>query len=425
MLYVGSDDGVYRLPGALDSTEADVASEQVLESGAVMRLRRLDRVGPGGLFAATATGLYHTVDGDDWVDLGAPREAVYAVGASADGETLYAGTRPAHVYATTAPDASGDADGDGSDARGGDPGDPGDDGHDGDPGDDGHDGDPGDDGDGDAADGDSHADTAAVLDAAALDWRECEGFQALPSRSDWRLPRHEDLAHVRDVKGLPGRPAEVVAAVEVGGVHASADRGDAWVERRGPITDVRPEAGSGDDVDWSRRPGDVHDDVHELAVIEADEWLAATGFGLFRTTDAGGSWTRLDADDDRRYFRTVAHHDGTAYAAAASSSSGNWNDPDCDFGFFAYDPANGLRELDVPTPDAAVTGVVAVDDDVFAGTHRGSLLRGTAEGAWTEVGSFPTDDAGGTYTPLAALDDRERADESPDSEDGFVFEDRS
>jgi hypothetical protein len=398
MLYVGSDDGAYRLPGALDSTEGDAAGEQVLESGAVMRLRRLDRVAPGGLFAATATGLYHTVDGDDWVDLGVPREAVYAVGASADGETLYAGTRPAHVYATALP-----GDGDASDT-GGDDGDP---------------------GDSDAGDSDGDdADTATALDAAALDWRECEGFQDLPSRSDWRLPRHEDLAHVRDVTGLPGRPAEVVAAVEVGGVHASADRGDAWVERRGPVTDSRPEAGSGDDVDWSRRPGDVHDDVHELAVVAADEWLAATGFGLFRTTDAGGSWTRLDADDDREYFRTVAHHDGTAYAAAASSSSGNWNDPDCDFGFFAYDPADGLRELDVPTPDAAVTGVVAVHDDVFAGTHRGSLLRATADGAWTEVGSFPTDDAGGTYTPLAALNDRERTDDGVDSEDGFVFEDR-
>jgi hypothetical protein len=395
MLYVGSDDGAYRLPGALDPTDegsrdsdgtgspsddreaAGVAGEQVLDSGAVMRLRRLDRVGPGGLFAATATGLYHSVDGDHWVDLDVPRESVYAVGASADGETLYAGTRPAHLYATTAPGAA-DA---GDDGTGGD----------------------------DASDGDGDGEgTAGALDASALDWRECEGFQALPSREDWRLPRHEDLAHVRDVKGLPGRPAEVVAAVEVGGVHASADRGGTWVERRGPVTDPRPEDRRGDDVDWSATPGDVHDDVHELAVVAADEWVAATGFGLFRTTDAGGSWTRLDEDVEPGYVRTVAHHDGTTYVAAATESAGNWDDPDVDSGFFTHRHGEGLREVAVPTPDEVVTGVVAVDDDVFAGTHQGTLLHadGDRDGEWTAIGSFPTDSESGTYTPLASLDER-------------------
>ncbi|WP_227134227.1 hypothetical protein [Halorubellus salinus] len=364
MLYVGSDDGVYRFGDALER-EHRPAATRVLDAGSAMRLRSFDDPErPDGLFAATASGLHHSPDGDEWVDLGVPREAVYAVGASADGRRLYAGTRPAAVYTATVPDSS-------------------------------------------------------VLDASALDWREREGFQALPSREHWRLPRHEDLAHVRDAKGLPGDPDGVVAAVEVGGVHASADRGETWTERRGPITDPRPEDAPGDAVDWSKRPGDVHDDVHELAVLDDSQWVAATGFGLFETTDAGASWTRLDEDVEQGYFRTVRHNDGVTYAAAATSSSGNWDDPDVTAGFFAYTPDDGLRELEYDTPDEVVTGITVVDaddaddanetadvDDAdvrFAGTHRGSLLRETATGEWTTVGAFPTDARSGTYTPLAWL----------------------
>ena len=352
MLYVGTDDGAYRFDDALEREQPPTAT-RVLDAGSVMRLRSFDDPErPDGLFAATASGLYHAVDGDDWVGLGVPADAVYAVGASSDGRTLYAGTRPAGMYAADVPAGVVD---DGS------------------------------------------------LDPSALEWREREGFQALPSREDWRLPRHADLAHVRDAKSLPGDPDGVVAGVEVGGVHASADRGETWTERRGPITDPRPEDAT-DGVDWSKRPGDVHDDVHELAVVTATEWVAATGFGLFRTTDAGDSWTRLDDDHEQGYFRTVFHHDGRTYAAGALSSSGNWDDLDEDPGFFAYAPEAGLRELDVDTPDEVVTGVTAVDGDtLFAGTHRGSLLRETASGEWTTVGSFPTDAGSGTYTPLAWL----------------------
>lgn len=361
MLIVGTDDGVYRFP---DETVDDAvgsatsSAEQLLESGAVMRLRTLP--GIDGAFAATATGLYHSPAGDDWTDLGVPTDSVYAVGASADGDGLYAGTRPARVYTAAVPTADDDGG-----ERGGD---------------------------------------GAAFDPAAVEWRECEGFQALPSRDDWRLPRHEGLAQVRDVKGVPGVPESVVAAVEVGGVHLSTDRGDTWIERRG---DVDPDALQGVDRsdDWSQHPGDVHDDVHELAVVDADEWIAATGFGLFRTTDRGDAWTRLDEGVEQGYFRTIAVVDDTIYTAGALSSSGNWDDPDENPGFYAYDPDSGLAEITYPRPDEVVTGILGVDGEPYAATHRGSLLR-RAGGDWPVVASFPAGpDTTGTYTPLALLED--------------------
>jgi hypothetical protein len=350
MLLVGSDDGVYRFPDdALDAGDGGAGgdAEHLLDSGAVMRLRTLD--GVDGVFAATKTGLYHSPTGEDWTDLGVPTESVYAVGASVDGDRLYAGTRPARVFTAAVP-----------------------------------------------TDG-------AGFDAEAVEWRECDGFQTLPSRDDWRLPRHEGLAQVRDVKGRPGDPAAVVAAVEVGGVHMSDDRGETWRERRG---DVDPDALQGVDRsdDWSQTPGDVHDDVHEIALVDADEYLAATGFGLFRTTDGGASWTRLDDAVEPRYFRTVAAVDGRIFAAGAISSSGNWDDPDENPGFFAYEPDRGLEEITYPRPNEVVTGIVGVDGEPYAATHRGSLLRRTG-GDWPVVATFPVGpDTTGTYTPLTSFE---------------------
>ncbi|MEF8775830.1 MAG: WD40 repeat domain-containing protein [Haloarculaceae archaeon] len=318
MLIAGSDDGLYRLEGVLAAGAASV--EQVLESDRVKRVRSFD--GIDGVFAATASGLYHSTDLSEWTDLGVPRERVYAVAAGADGDCLYAGTRPAHVYtaALTEPDAP----------RG------------------------------------------------PLEWRELEGFQDLPSRNEWRLPRHENLAQVRDIHVHPDAPDCVVAGVEVGGVHVSEDRGDTWTERR-----------SG-----------MQDDVHELHLVGPSVFVAATGFGLFRSTDAGRSWTRLDEGLDQRYFRSAFSHEGTLYAGAALANSSTWDDPDADPAFFVSQDGETLEAVDHPRPDETITGITALDGQVVAATHRGTVLV-EAGGEWSVAGTFPTPgDVTGTYTPL-------------------------
>lgn len=95
MLYAGSDDGVYRIPGVGADTHG--STEHVLEAERVFRLRQFD--GLKGLFAATQGGLYHTIDGDDWTAVPHPRERVFAIAADPAGGQLYTGTKPAEVYA--------------------------------------------------------------------------------------------------------------------------------------------------------------------------------------------------------------------------------------------------------------------------------------------------------------------------------------
>ncbi|MFB6071238.1 MAG: WD40/YVTN/BNR-like repeat-containing protein [Halanaeroarchaeum sp.] len=315
MLYAGSDDGVYRVDG-IDEAGAS-RTTKVLDSGRVMRVRSFD--GVEGLFAATASGLYHAADGEDWSRLDVPRESVYAVGASPDGSRLYAGTRPAHVYAASLEDGRV-------------PDDP--------------------------------------------EWNEREAFQELPSREEWHTPRHENLAHVRSLETHPDRPDRVVAGVEVGGVHLSDDHGRTWTERR----------------------TGTHDDVHELFVVGPEEFLTATGFGLFRTADAGRSWTRLDEHVDQRYFRSVFARDGTIYAGGGPSASPNWDDdPEH---VLLVGPPDDLQPVETPRPDELAIGWTVTDGDVLAGTHRGTLLR-EADSTWRVAGTVPTPgQLRGRYLPL-------------------------
>lgn len=317
MLLAGSDDGVYRLAGVRDGGEPAV--DQVLSAGRVMRLRSFE--GIDDVFAATSTGLYHSRDLREWRTLAVPCEQVYAVGADAERGRLYAGTRPAHLYT---------------------------------------------------------ADLSPGGSVGDLEWRELEDFQSLPSRDEWRLPRHEDLAQVRDVRVHPDAPGRVAAGVEVGGVHVSDDGGETWTERR----------------------EGMHDDVHELHLAGPEEYVVATGFGLFRSTDAGQSWTRLDEGFDQRYFRSVFTQDGTLYAGGALSNSATWDDPDADPQFFVAKDGETLAPVDQPRPDETVTGITALGGQVVAATHRGSVLVEDGDD-WSVAGSFPTPgDVTGTYTPL-------------------------
>ena len=165
---IGTRDGVYRT-----ATVPVEDAEQVLDSGDSLRVRTFPAV--DGVFAATKSGLYRSMDeGQTWENLGVPRDEVYSVVGSSDGDRLYAGTHPAHLYVST-------------------------------------------------DDGET--------------WAELEGFQDLPSRDQWHTPRHRNEAHVRSLDVHPETPDRVIAGVEVGGVHVSEDQGETWTERRDGVHD--------------------------------------------------------------------------------------------------------------------------------------------------------------------------------------------
>lgn len=201
-------------------------------------------------------------------------------------------------------------------------------------------------------------------------WDELEGFQDLPSRDQWHTPRHRNEAHVRSLGVHPETPDRVIAGVEVGGVHVSDDQGETWTERR----------------------DGVHDDVHHVLVLGADEYIASCGDGLYRTQDTGQSWTRLDTELDHRYFRETFELDGRLYAAAARSSPGTWSGEGGADAILVESTDSGetIETVSYPgEPAEVILAWTAVDGGVLAGTNDGRLISRDSDGALTDAGQVP------------------------------------
>ena len=301
---IGTQHGVFR--AASDVLETP---ERVLESGETLRVRTLEN--HTGVFAASKSGLYRSVDGGmTWEDLGVPRAEVFSVSGSPDGSRLYAGTHPAHLYV-------------------------------------------------------SHDDGAT--------WDESTGFRSLPGRDDWHTPRHRNAARIRSLAVHSDAPNRIIAGVEVGGVHVSDDGGETWDPRR-------------------TTPGselDLQDDVHHLLAIRPETVIAACGEGLFRTRDAGRSWSRLDDEGALTYFRETYHHDGVLYAGV-HTRPGTWASGGGP-AILAYhlDTETVERVADPAEPSHAfVVAWASADGRILAGTNTGQLLR-REDGRLKAAGAVP------------------------------------
>jgi hypothetical protein len=336
MLLAGTEDGVYRVEGVRDEGETTV--RRVLAADRVFRLRRFDAL--DGLFAAARSGLYRSLDGDDWERIPVPEAEVYAVAAAPAGDRLYVGTRPARLFVA---DVS----------------------------------------------------SAAPSDASA--WEAVSGFDALRDRCDWGLDRHDGVAQVRSLRTHPTAPDRLVAGVEVGGVHVSDDGGATWTTRR---------------IEGFDAPHT--DDVHHLAG-DGETMVASTGSGLYRTTDVGRTWRRLDGDHRQRYFKEAFVHDGRVYAGGAPAHPATWDEDD-DHALFVSRDGRTLERASSPATGELPLGWCRAGDDVLTATHRGTLLRRRREadaagggddvagdGDWERLASFPTLRSGG-YLPTCWFD---------------------
>lgn len=200
---------------------------------------------------------------------------------------------------------------------------------------------------------------------------------AHPHSQRWNDRAQTDHSSVRT---LTLHPADgILAGLEPGGVYAFD--GEFW-----------------------RQYGDgVHDDVHDLLVLDDGDVVAATGNGLYRTSN-GEQWIRLDVDFRdfwANYFREAVAHEGRLI------TSGNHVGPEAPGGSVLDGPVDGDERTDtfgldarpVPTAEPAFVISWAVDDGVlYGGTmvvgetfkqdEPAQLLAKSADG-WESVAELP------------------------------------
>ncbi len=199
----------------------------------------------------------------------------------------------------------------------------------------------------------------------AKTWTACPEVEKLRDQSGWFLPYSPEAGCVRGfaVFSFGAERARVFAAVEVGGVLISNNRGNSWqlVE------------GSDGSPDMDRTLGTlIHPDVHSIEVHPSSPDLvtAATGGGLYRSDDCGRNWKCLYPC----YCRAV------------------WVDPD-DAQHIIFGPADGVsrngrieesrdggetwqpaaRGLEVPWPQHMVERFCQADGQLLAVLSNGEL----------------------------------------------------
>jgi photosystem II stability/assembly factor-like uncharacterized protein len=111
-------------------------------------------------------------------------------------------------------------------------------------------------------------------------WRECEEVPKLRDKFKWSLPYSPEAGCVR---GFAFHGSRVYAAVEVGGVLVSNDKGETWQLAEG--SDGNP------NLEGPPEPY-IYPDVHSLAVHPSSPDLvyAPTGGGFYRSRDGGKTW---------------------------------------------------------------------------------------------------------------------------------------
>jgi photosystem II stability/assembly factor-like uncharacterized protein len=240
-------------------------------------------------------------------------------------------------------------------------------------------------------------------------WNEVSGFKQLPSRRHWETPKSAEEAWFRDLVA-PAEAADpeiLIAGIEAGGLHVSEDGGETWFERR---------------------DGQVKDDIHQVFVVDEEEFFVPSGrldlgtrvrgdAGLYHTEDAGRSWRRLDRGLDYSYFRELLYHDGRLYACGSRTRPSVWgeggsreqNDWNNGIGaaaalFESDDKGRTMRRVDYPGgPQEIILAWDVLDGQPIGGTggwgaamspmanqgKEGRLIQRTTDGEYTTLGRIP------------------------------------
>jgi photosystem II stability/assembly factor-like uncharacterized protein len=204
-------------------------------------------------------------------------------------------------------------------------------------------------------------------------WRSCNEVMQLRDQLKWNLPYSPEAGCVR---GFAFHGSRVYAAVEVGGVLISDDKGESWRLAEG--SDGNP------DLEGPPEPF-IYPDVHSLEVHPSSPDLiyAPTGGGFYRSNDGGKTW-KLFYDCYCRAVWVDPNNPDHLILSPADGVNRNGRIEESQDGGETWSLAsNGLQ---VPWRQGMVERFFQAGDELFAVLSNGQLLSAPlAELEWKRI----------------------------------------
>lgn len=214
---------------------------------------------------------------------------------------------------------------------------------------------------------------------------ELTSVQDIPSRSQWSFPPAPDTHHVHQITLDPSEPGTVVFGVELGGVFRSTDAGETWT-----LTDADP-------------------DPHTLRThpTAAGRMYQGGGAAYYESHDSGATWRRdlTGIPDEIRYFYSLAVDSGdpdtVILSGARDPFSGHAVIPGIPVWSSLYRRAGRDWEEIVdgtPPPEGTTMGTLAaaVPGTFYYVTEPGDVYRSDDGGRSFQTLGYSSKDARGT-----------------------------
>ncbi len=127
-------------------------------------------------------------------------------------------------------------------------------------------------------------------------WQELEGLSRHPTREDWIVSHGGLCCHT--LLADPFREGRLWAGISAAGVLRSDDEGRTWEVKNSGLPPTAP----------SERWPELANCVHSMVVShqEPDVLYQQNHGGIFRSTDAGGSWQRIENGLDGKFGLPMA-----------------------------------------------------------------------------------------------------------------------